>query len=126
MSLDLARHGHPVTAARARPRLLGALASVPQTSTVSAVGADARAFKLARRDFALCLVPMQTVQLLGGPPAGWRSCAPSAPICATAACSRARWSRRSTRSTLADGTAGSEPEIARRRRAPSTAAARRG
>ena len=28
--------------------------------------ADARTFELARRDFALCLAPMQTVQLLGG------------------------------------------------------------
>ncbi len=30
------------------------------------VCADARTFELERRDFALCLVPMQTVQLLGG------------------------------------------------------------
>ena len=28
--------------------------------------ADARSFDLDRRDFALCLVPMQTLQLLGG------------------------------------------------------------
>ncbi len=35
---------------------------------MSAVGGDARAFRLGRRDFALCLVPMQTVQLMGGPP----------------------------------------------------------
>jgi DNA-binding NarL/FixJ family response regulator len=30
------------------------------------VCADARTFDLSRRDFGLCLVPMQTVQLLGG------------------------------------------------------------
>ena len=36
---------------------------------------DARAFALDRRDFALCLVPMQTIQLLGG--AGGRARVPA-------------------------------------------------
>jgi hypothetical protein len=33
---------------------------------IEAVCADARTFELNRRDFDLCLMPMQTVQLLGG------------------------------------------------------------
>ena len=33
---------------------------------IETVCADARSFDLERRDFALCIVPMQTVQLLGG------------------------------------------------------------
>lgn len=67
VSLDLARHGHPVTAVERDPALLAALAERAAGLEVTAEGADARAFKLNRRDFALCLVPMQTVQLMGGP-----------------------------------------------------------
>jgi SAM-dependent methyltransferase len=68
VSLDLARRGHAVTAVdfdavllrslRARAAALGL--------EVETACADARSFDLARRDFALCLAPMQTVQLLGG------------------------------------------------------------
>lgn len=68
VSLDLARHGHAVTAVERDPDLLAALSERAADLSVSAVGADARAFGLSRRDFALCLVPMQTVQLMGGPP----------------------------------------------------------
>jgi SAM-dependent methyltransferase len=68
VSLDLARHGHAVTAVERDPDLLAALGERAADLSVSAVGADARAFGLSRRDFALCLVPMQTVQLMGGPP----------------------------------------------------------
>jgi SAM-dependent methyltransferase len=67
VSLDLARHGHPVTALERDPVLLRALAERAGGLDVTPVGGDARAFKLARSDFAVCLVPMQTVQLLGGP-----------------------------------------------------------
>ncbi len=67
VSLDLARHGHHVTALERDPVLLAALAERAAGLDVTAVGGDARAFKLARSDFAVCLVPMQTVQLLGGP-----------------------------------------------------------
>ncbi len=67
VSLDLARHGHAVTAVERDPALLAALNERAAGLDVAAVGADARAFRLTRRDFALCLVPMQTVQLMGGP-----------------------------------------------------------
>jgi SAM-dependent methyltransferase len=67
VSLDLARHGHAVTAVERDPTLLAALSERVAGLDVAAVGADARDFRLARDDFALCLVPMQTVQLMGGP-----------------------------------------------------------
>jgi SAM-dependent methyltransferase len=67
VSLDLARRGFAITAVERDPLLLAALAERAQGLELVAVGADARAFKLTRRDFALCLVPMQTVQLMGGP-----------------------------------------------------------
>lgn len=67
VSLDLARRGHTVTAVERDPVLAAALGERANGLTVAVVGADARAFKLPRRDFALCLVPMQTVQLMGGP-----------------------------------------------------------
>jgi SAM-dependent methyltransferase len=65
---DLAVAGHRVTALDLDPLLLGALRGRAGGETVRTVCADARAFELDRRDFALCLVPMQTVQLLGGRP----------------------------------------------------------
>lgn len=68
VSLELARRGHTVTAVdldavllqslRARAKALGL--------QIETVCADARSFDLHRRDFALCVAPMQTVQLLGG------------------------------------------------------------
>ena len=67
VSLDLARHGHSVTALERDPVLLATLNERAAGLAVTAVGADGRAFKLARTDFALVLVPMQTVQLMGGP-----------------------------------------------------------
>ena len=66
VSLDLARHGHTVTAVERDPALLAALTARAAGLDLEGVGADARAFALSRRDFALCLVPMQTVQLMGG------------------------------------------------------------
>jgi len=65
VTLDLARRGHAVTGLDVDPELLAALRERAQGLPVETVAADARAFTLARR-FALCVVPMQTVQLLGG------------------------------------------------------------
>ena len=64
--LDLARHGHQLTALERDPVLLAELTERAAGLAVSAVGGDARDFRLTRSDFALCLVPMQTVQLMGG------------------------------------------------------------
>ena len=68
VSLDLARAGIGVTALDVDPVLLAALAERAQRLglSVATVCADARSFSLARRDYALCVVPMQTIQLLGG------------------------------------------------------------
>lgn len=66
VTLDLAVRGHRVTALDRDARLLGALRERASGLAVDAVRADACTFALHRRDFALCLVPMQTVQLLGG------------------------------------------------------------
>ena len=65
VTLDLARAGHEVTALDRDARLLAALAERAADLPVSTVVADARDFSLARR-FGLCLVPMQTIQLLEG------------------------------------------------------------
>ena len=64
--LDLARRGHELTAIDNDAALLGALRERAGTLPVVAVEADARDFRLERSDFALCLMPMQTLQLLGG------------------------------------------------------------
>jgi SAM-dependent methyltransferase len=66
VALDLARAGHRVTALDLDRRLLDALSTRAAGAEVDVVCADARTFDLGRRDFGLCLVPMQTVQLLGG------------------------------------------------------------
>lgn len=68
VALDLAARGADVTALDADADLLAALAerAAARALTVPTVCADARAFDLDRR-FALVLVPMQTLQLLGGP-----------------------------------------------------------
>jgi SAM-dependent methyltransferase len=65
VSLDLARRGHAVVALDRDPGLLQALRERAAGLPVDAVEGDARAFDLERR-FALIVVPMQTVQLLGG------------------------------------------------------------
>lgn len=64
VSLDLARLGYDVTALDCDAELLGELAQRAAGTSLKTVLADARSFALARR-FALCLVPMQAVQLLG-------------------------------------------------------------
>jgi SAM-dependent methyltransferase len=66
VSLDLARVGHDVTALDIDPELLDALRARAADLPVQTVCADACSFELDRRDFDLCLVPMQTLQLLRG------------------------------------------------------------
>jgi SAM-dependent methyltransferase len=66
VTLQLARAGHAVMALDLSDVLLRALRERADGPGVEAVCADARSFALAERDFALCLVPMQTIQLLGG------------------------------------------------------------
>jgi SAM-dependent methyltransferase len=72
VTLDLARHGHDVVALDLDPALLAVLAERAQADglQVETVAADAAAFELRRRDFAIVMAPMQTVQLLR--PAGRR------------------------------------------------------
>jgi SAM-dependent methyltransferase len=62
VALDLARHGHDVTALDIDADLLAELDRRAR-GTVATVVADAGAFELDRR-FASILVPMQTIQLL--------------------------------------------------------------
>ena len=66
VSLDLARHGHDVVALDYDPALLAALSERARAEGlhVETVVADAGAFDLAGRDFAIVMAPMQTVQLL--------------------------------------------------------------
>ena len=65
IALDLARHGHEVVALDHDPALVAELARRAGGLSVTAITADARDFDLGRQ-FALCIVPMQTIQLLGG------------------------------------------------------------
>ncbi len=65
VALSLARAGHRVTALDLDGALLEALAERTAGTSVEAVCADARTFELDRDDFDLCVIPMQTVQLLG-------------------------------------------------------------
>ncbi len=67
VSLELARAGAEVTALDIDAVLLAALKRrTGAHARIQAVCADARDFELERRDFSLCLAPMQTLQLLGG------------------------------------------------------------
>lgn len=65
VAIDLARRGHRVTALDNDAVLLGELSRRADSLKVPTVIADARTFELEER-FALCIVPMQTIQLLGG------------------------------------------------------------
>jgi SAM-dependent methyltransferase len=67
VTLDLASRGTAVVALDADASLLAALERRAAGLPVETVVADARSFSLARR-FPLVLVPMQTLQLLGGSP----------------------------------------------------------
>ena len=65
VALDLATRGHHVTALDRDTELLAELTRRANGFALDTVRADARMFDLQRR-FALCVVPMQTIQLLGG------------------------------------------------------------
>jgi SAM-dependent methyltransferase len=65
VAIDLARRGHRVTAVDHDAVLLAELSRRATGLELTTVLADAREVELAAR-FALCLVPMQTIQLLGG------------------------------------------------------------
>jgi SAM-dependent methyltransferase len=65
VALALARAGHQVTALDLDGGLLLALGERAADTELETVQGDARTFALGRRDFALCIAPMQTVQLLG-------------------------------------------------------------
>jgi SAM-dependent methyltransferase len=65
IAIDLARLGHHVTALDSDASLVAELLRRADGLDLDAVIADARSFELRRR-FALCIVPMQTIQLLGG------------------------------------------------------------
>ncbi len=72
VALALARHGHSVVALDRDADLLAALRARADAleggvgTRVATVCADARDFDLGAARFALCLVPMQTIQLLDG------------------------------------------------------------
>jgi SAM-dependent methyltransferase len=66
VALDLAAGGFAVVALDIDPSLLATLEHRAAGLPVEVVAADAREFSLNRR-FPLVLVPMQTLQLLGGP-----------------------------------------------------------
>ncbi|HYB24350.1 MAG TPA: methyltransferase domain-containing protein [Solirubrobacteraceae bacterium] len=69
VALDLAHRGHRVTAVEHDAELLRALrerAAAMGLQALEPVCADARALALARTDYELCIVPMQTIQLFGG------------------------------------------------------------
>jgi SAM-dependent methyltransferase len=61
----LARAGFPVTALERDARLIDASRTRSAGLPVQHVCADARSFALSRRDFALCIVPMHSLQLFG-------------------------------------------------------------
>ncbi|HEU4978928.1 MAG TPA: class I SAM-dependent methyltransferase [Solirubrobacteraceae bacterium] len=65
VALDLARRGHQVVALDRDEELLAALRERADGAPVETIAADAREFAIGRR-FPLVLVPMQTLQLLGG------------------------------------------------------------
>ncbi len=72
VALDLARAGYRVTALDQDPELIAALehrladnSRIPRDICQTVV-ADARDFDLGDERFPLCIVPMQTIQLLGG------------------------------------------------------------
>ena len=65
VALDLARRGHEVVALDRSAELLEALRGRAAGLAITTVAADARDFAIDRR-FPIVVVPMQTLQLLGG------------------------------------------------------------
>ena len=72
VTLELARRGHTVVALDLDAELLDALSERAEAladgagAAITTVCADARSFDLGDERFALCVVPMQTIQLLDG------------------------------------------------------------
>ena len=66
VTLDLAAAGHRVTALDISPALLAELERRADGLPVRTVVGDARDFELDEDGFDLCVVPMQTLQLLAG------------------------------------------------------------
>jgi SAM-dependent methyltransferase len=68
VTLALAGRGHALTALDLDPLLLSALRERAARAglAIESVCMDARRIALERRDFGLCVIPMQTIQLLGG------------------------------------------------------------
>jgi SAM-dependent methyltransferase len=66
VTLDLARAGHRVGALDSDQELLAALQRRAGGDSPEIIHADARDFALPNRAYDLCIVPMQTIQLLGG------------------------------------------------------------
>lgn len=67
VALDLARREHRVTALDCDPALIAELDRRAGSLPLTTVVADAREFEL-QQSFSLIVVPMQTIQLLGGEP----------------------------------------------------------
>lgn len=65
VSLDLCQRGHRVTALDNDSELIAELRRRATATALTVVEDDARTFEL-ETTFALCLVPMQTIQLFGG------------------------------------------------------------
>jgi SAM-dependent methyltransferase len=68
VALDLADHGHDVTAVDSDAALIDALRERAREGglRIRAIAADARSFELPGARFALAIAPMQVVQLFGG------------------------------------------------------------
>ncbi len=68
VALDLARHGHDVTAVDSRASCWTSSIAAPQAAglAIDCVAADARELRLDPR-FGLVLAPMQLLQIVGGP-----------------------------------------------------------
>ena len=66
VTIPLARDGHQIVALDTDAELLSELERRAAGLAVQTVVADARDFELPERSFALCVVPMQTIQLFGG------------------------------------------------------------
>jgi SAM-dependent methyltransferase len=67
VTLDLAAAGHAVSAVDISPSLLDELTRRAGELPVRTLVGDIRKLALDERDFDLCVVPMQTIQLLRGP-----------------------------------------------------------
>jgi SAM-dependent methyltransferase len=65
VAIDLANRGHELCALDGDGELIEELTRRSGGARIETVVADARDFELNKR-FALCIVPMQTIQLLGG------------------------------------------------------------